>query len=185
MVSAVEKQLPNIQSGGPSQTSLRMRWSRPSYSGAELVRSNCLICESYVNLFLLFLQPVRSPFRFKLPAPQPPAPCRSDSERTTKGKALLPLHPLDIKIGVDQSRGTKRSAAVVAHVDEAPDEDQGGDSKTGPRKVVTPVGRRTTRVRFQSPPESLPKQRRRVGDDLETAEAAPDELCGRISKWPN
>ncbi len=99
-------------------------------------------------------------------------------------KALLPLHPLDIKIGVNQPHGTKRSA-VVANIDEVPNKDQSGDSETGPRKVVTLVGRRTTRVRFQSPPESLPKQRHRVSDDLETAEAAPDELCGCISKWPN
>ncbi|KAI9457972.1 hypothetical protein BJY52DRAFT_1270679 [Lactarius psammicola] len=109
------------------------------------------------------------------PQPQPPAPHHSG--RMTKGKALLPLHPLDIKIGADQPRGTKRSAAVAGHIDEMPNEDQGGDSEPGPRKMVTLAGRRrTTRVRFQSPLESPPSQRHRVGDDLETAETSPDGL---------
>ncbi len=105
--------------------------------------------------------------------PQPPALHRLG--QTTKGKALLPLHPLDIKIGIDQPRGTKRSAAVATHIDEVPDEVRGGESEPGPRRMVTPVGRTTRRVRFQSPLESPPNKRHRVGDDLETAEAALDE----------
>ncbi|KAF8266734.1 hypothetical protein EI94DRAFT_1732383 [Lactarius quietus] len=71
-------------------------------------------------------------------------------------------------ISADQPRGTKRSTTVAADIEE-PNED--GDSES--RKSVTPVRRR---VRFLSPPESRPKQRRRVDDDLEATEAAPDEM---------
>ncbi|KAF8269052.1 hypothetical protein EI94DRAFT_1829157 [Lactarius quietus] len=71
-------------------------------------------------------------------------------------------------ISDDQPRGTKRSTTVAADLEE-PNED--GESES--RKSVTPVRRR---VRFLSPPESRPKQRRRVDDDLEATEAAQDEM---------
>lgn len=105
---------------------------------------------------------------FPSPTSQPSAPRRSP--RTTKGKTV-PMLPPDTKIGPNQPRGTKRSAAIAAHVDEA-NEEQSVESEPGPRKVDTSVRRC---VRFQSP-ESRPKQRRRVGNDLKTTEAAPDEL---------
>ncbi len=76
----------------------------------------------------------------------------------TKGKALLPVLPLDIKMGVDQPRGTKRSAAVAGHTNEAPNEDQSGDSEPGPRKVDTPVRSRTAflhRIRNQIGPRAM------------------------------
>ena len=56
-------------------------------------------------------------------------------------------------------------------------EDQGGGSEPGPRKVVT---RRTARFGFLA--SSRPGQRRRVGDDPETPEAAPDELWVAIGE---
>lgn len=80
--------------------------------------------------------------------------------------------PLDIKIGGVQPRGTKRSAAVAAQNDEVPNEGT-GDRESVPRKVITPIGRRTTRSSFLA--SLRPQQRRRVGDSLEASEAAPDE----------
>jgi hypothetical protein len=85
---------------------------------------------------------------------------------------VLPLLPLDIKISGAQPRGTKRSAAVAAHIDE--DRNEGRDREPEPRKVVTPIGRRTTRSSFLA--LLRPQLRRRVGDGLEAAENTPDEL---------
>ncbi|KAF8269046.1 hypothetical protein EI94DRAFT_1726121 [Lactarius quietus] len=117
-----------------------------------------------------------------LPSPtlQPRAQRRSPP--TTKGKALLPVLPLDIVIGVNQPRGTKRSATVAAHID-GPNEDQGEDSEPGPRKAIISVRRcQGRRVRFQSPPESRPKQRLRVGNGPEAASnemwvAVGEDMC--------
>ncbi|KAH9030934.1 hypothetical protein EDB85DRAFT_1398323 [Lactarius pseudohatsudake] len=77
----------------------------------------------------------------------------------------LPVLPLDIEIDVDQPRGTKRSAAIAAHSDKAPNEDLGGDGEPGPRKAATPI--ECPRYKF------LRRiQRRRVDDNPKTAEAA-------------
>ncbi|KAH8993898.1 hypothetical protein EDB86DRAFT_2928333 [Lactarius hatsudake] len=104
--------------------------------------------------------------------PPPPLPLPRRSERTSKGN--LPVLPLDIEIGVDQPRGTKRSAAIAAHSDhsdKAPNEDLGGDGEPGPRKVATPI-ERPRRPRYYSF-----LKRRRVDDDPKTAEvAATDDL---------
>jgi hypothetical protein len=89
---------------------------------------------------------------------------------------LFPMFPLYTKITGAQPQGTKRSAAIAAHINEAVNEDQGegsGGSGPGPRKVVTPIGRHTTRSSFLA--SLRPQQCRRVGDGLEAAEAAPDE----------
>ncbi|KAH9021071.1 hypothetical protein EDB84DRAFT_1513382 [Lactarius hengduanensis] len=99
--------------------------------------------------------------------PPPPFPPLRHSERTSEGKALLLVVPLDIKIGADQSRGTKRSAAISAQSsDEAPKRDL---SEPGPRKMVT---RRVARFAFLR----REKQHRQVDDFLETAEIAQEEL---------
>ncbi|KAH9030932.1 hypothetical protein EDB85DRAFT_1961685 [Lactarius pseudohatsudake] len=104
------------------------------------------------------------------PPPPPPAhpPPLRRSARMTKGKALLPLHPLDIKIGDDQPRGTNRSAV---HINEASNNGQGRVGVPPPRKVVTPAGGSTTRATFQSPRESRLEKRRRVDDSLKNTEA--------------
>ncbi|KAH8981009.1 hypothetical protein EDB92DRAFT_1953514 [Lactarius akahatsu] len=80
----------------------------------------------------------------------------------------LPVLLLDIEIGVDQPRGTKRSATIAAHSDKAPNEDLGGDGEPGPRKVATPI-ERACLPRYSFLCRS---QRRRVDDDPKTAEAA-------------
>ena len=102
-----------------------------------------------------------SPASTSSPSPVSPFIQHRHSPWATPGKILLPLLPLDIKIGASQPRG-KRPAA---HIDEAPDEDQSGNTELGPRRSVR------RRVRFQSP---TPK--RRVGDDPEVTDAAPYEL---------
>ncbi|KAN0137337.1 hypothetical protein V8E53_004782 [Lactarius tabidus] len=96
-------------------------------------------------------------------------------------KILLPLLPLKIKIGANQPRGTKCSAASAALVDK-PQVDQSEDREPGPGNMVTSVKHR---VRFQSPLESRPKQRLPVGD---TAEAAPDKMwvaVGEVGPFDN
>jgi hypothetical protein len=82
--------------------------------------------------------------------------------------AILALVNANQRVSADDPRGTKRSATVA----DEPNEDQ-GDSESEPQKSVSPVARR---VRFQSPLVSQPKQRRRIDDDNETAEVAPDEM---------
>ena len=104
------------------------------------------------------------------PSPATHLPALRRSPRETKGNPLLPLHPLDIRVGASQPRGTKRSAAIAAHIDE-PDRDQ--DSESVPRKAAVSSRRR---VRFQSPLESRPTKRRQVINDLETTEAATDDM---------
>ncbi|KAH8980273.1 hypothetical protein EDB92DRAFT_1954102 [Lactarius akahatsu] len=91
----------------------------------------------------------------------------------------LPVLPLDIEIGVDQPRGTRRSAAIAAHSDKAPNEDLGGDGEPGPRKAATPIERACLpRYSFL-----YRKQRRRVDDDPKTAEAAAtDDLWEAVGE---
>ncbi|KAH8993895.1 hypothetical protein EDB86DRAFT_1317151 [Lactarius hatsudake] len=106
-----------------------------------------------------------------LPSPPPPRPHPPPlrrSARMTKEKALLPLYPLDIKVGDDQPRVTNRSAV---HINEASNNDQGGVDEPPPRKVVMPAGRSTTRAKFLSPRESRLEKRRRVDDSVENTEA--------------
>ncbi|KAH8993897.1 hypothetical protein EDB86DRAFT_3244053 [Lactarius hatsudake] len=124
-MSAVHEQLPDIQSDQPSQ---RRRWarSRPlSFSGESPTPA------------------VQSEM------PPPPSPPLRHSEGTSTGKVLLPVVPLDIKIGVDQPQDTKRSersAVISAHSsDDAPKKDLGGHGEPGPRKMVT---RRVARFAF-------------------------------------
>ncbi|KAH8980274.1 hypothetical protein EDB92DRAFT_298859 [Lactarius akahatsu] len=91
-ISAVHEQLPDTQSDQPYIPPQRRRCdrSRPlSFSGESPTPA------------------VQS----EMPPPFPPL---RHSERTSEGKALLPVVPLDIKIDADQSRGTKRSAAISA-----------------------------------------------------------------------
>ncbi|KAH8981008.1 hypothetical protein EDB92DRAFT_217492 [Lactarius akahatsu] len=144
-ISAVHEQLPDTQSDQPYIPPQRRRCdrSRPlSFSGESPTPA------------------VQS----EMPPPFPPL---RHSERTSEGKALLPVVPLDIKIGADQSRGTKRSAAISAQSsDEAPKKDL---SEPGPRKMVT---RRVARFAFLR----REKQHRRVDDFLETVEVAQEEL---------
>ncbi|KAI9447570.1 hypothetical protein H4582DRAFT_1894718 [Lactarius indigo] len=107
-------------------------------------------------------------------SPPPPAsnpPSLRRSARVTKGKALLPLHPLDIKIGDNQPRGTNRSAE---RFDEASNDNKVGGSEPPPQKVVTPAGGGTTRATFKSPRETRLERRRRVDDSLNNTEAAQD-----------
>ncbi|KAH9071462.1 hypothetical protein EDB83DRAFT_250092 [Lactarius deliciosus] len=99
-------------------------------------------------------------------APHPP-PLRR-SARMTKEKALLPLYPLDIKVGDDQPRVANRSAV---HINEASNNDQGEVDEPPPRRVVMPAGRSTTRAKFLSPRESRLEKRRRVDDSLKNTEA--------------
>ncbi|KAH9018354.1 hypothetical protein EDB83DRAFT_2436367 [Lactarius deliciosus] len=99
-------------------------------------------------------------------APHPP-PLRR-SARMTKEKALLPLYPLDIKVGDDQPRVANRSAV---HINEASNNDQGEVDEPPPRRVVMPAGRSTTRAKFLSPLESRLEKRRRVDDSLKNTEA--------------
>ncbi|KAH9030933.1 hypothetical protein EDB85DRAFT_1398342 [Lactarius pseudohatsudake] len=145
-ISAVHEQLPDTQSDQPYIPPQRRRCakSRPlSFSGESPTPA------------------VQSEM------PPPPFPPLRHSERTSDGKALLPVVPLDIKIGADQSRGTKRSAAISAQSsDEAPKKDL---SEPGPRKMVT---RRVARFAFLR----REKQHRQVDDFLETAEIAQEEL---------
>lgn len=129
----------------------------------ELVGSNSSLKSVDLTLIIFSLGSPSSP----LPTSWPPALRRSP--RTTKGKTV-PLLPLDIKIGHNQPRGTKRCAATAAHVDK-PHEEQSGDSDPGAGGVTSV--RRSARLQSL---DLRPKQRRRVGDDLETARATPHEL---------
>ncbi|KAH9071465.1 hypothetical protein EDB83DRAFT_2364062 [Lactarius deliciosus] len=84
----------------------------------------------------------------------------------------LTVLPLDIEIGIDQPRGTKRSAAIAAHSDhsdKAPNEDLG---EPGPQKVATPI----ERPRLPRYPFLYRIQRRRIDDDPKTAEAAATDV---------
>jgi hypothetical protein len=105
-----------------------------------------------------------------------PLPLRC-SWMTAEGNPLLPVLPLDIRIGDDGTRATGRPTAVTAHIDEVPNEDQGRNSELGSRRVVKAVRRGSLgrRVRFMSQPE-LYHRHRHVGDGVEVAEAAPDEM---------
>ncbi|KAN0137342.1 hypothetical protein V8E53_004787 [Lactarius tabidus] len=72
------------------------------------------------------------------------------------------------RVSTDDTRGTKHSATVS----DEPNEDQDyNESET--RKSVSPVGRR---ARFWRPASPRPKKRQRVGDDLDTAETALDDM---------
>lgn len=103
--------------------------------------------------------------RFPLPAPVPPP--FNHSPLTTEQKNLLPVLPLDIRIGVDWRQTTGHATAVAAHIDEVPNKDQDEDSELQPRRVVRAVRRRG---RFVTPPETISKHSR-----VETA-ATLDEM---------
>ncbi|KAH9169511.1 hypothetical protein EDB89DRAFT_1984499 [Lactarius sanguifluus] len=147
--SAVQEQLPDTQSARdqPYIPPQRRRWARR--------RPLCFSGES---------ESLTSTVHGEIPPPPLPPPRRSG--RATKGN--FPVLPLDIDIGVDQPRGTKRSATIAAHRDKAPNEDLGGDGVPGPRKVATPI----ERPRLPRYPFLYRNQRRRVDDGPKTAEAA-------------
>ncbi|KAH9030937.1 hypothetical protein EDB85DRAFT_1961714, partial [Lactarius pseudohatsudake] len=149
--SAVQEQLPDTQSDQPYIPPQRRRWAGR--------RPLCLSGESPTPTV-----------HGEMPPPPLPPPRRS--ERTTKGNL-----PLDIEIGVDQPRGTKRSATIAAHSDKAPDEDLGGDGEPGPRKAATSIERPRLGPRLPLYSFLYRNQRRRVDDDPKTAEAvAIDDL---------
>ena len=124
------------------------------------------MCGPYVNPFLNISSASPLP-----PSPTTQQPALRREPRESRAKTLLPVYPLNIKVGANQPRGTKRSAAIAAHIDE-PDRDNSEDSWLGLRKVVTSARRR---VRFPSPLESRPTKRRQVVNDLETTKVATNE----------
>ncbi|KAH9021070.1 hypothetical protein EDB84DRAFT_1513377 [Lactarius hengduanensis] len=133
--SAVQEQPPDTQSDQPYVPPQRRRWAgrgQLSFSGeipTQIVKG-------------------------EMPPPSPLPPPRR-SERTTMGN--LPVLPLDIEIGVDQPRGTKRSAAIAAH-----------------RRHLTRIWVGTVATPIERPRYKFLRriQRRRVDDDPKTAEAA-------------